>query len=621
MVLICGYFLEAESGFPPTIRSKSMSGKGFRLLGVAPPALRLGLHHVAHLRAVAEGIAVVEAAKRYLGVDRAAEALAEHRSAVDRVAAVARRRGDSRWRLLGIELREPQEAAEPLPTLGEWAEGEGLEDLAEAELLELYAERFPPADAGTGRRQARNARLRAKRLALLRELEAVAAERPAPQDLLDGWLPVALAEQLRRGGALTLGDVQRRIARGGRWWRGLPAWGPVKAARLARHVELLLGPPPALSWPVALSGLQAGALTGQQGANRARAGAAGIDADDDRAAIRAWIAARAGSALTARQYEREAERFLLWCVLERGRALADATAEDCRGYMDFIAEVPERWISRRKVERFAAGWAPFKGPLSLASQGVAIAALHSLFSWLVQARYLAANPWVLVNRKLGDDAAHGGEDATSRAFTPGAWKALHAQLQAAAPSASVARLRWLLVFVECTGLRAAELLGARRSHLQRSGQGWVLRVHGKGRKNRTVPVPAVGMEATRTYFAARGLDLETAPPEAPLLGSLADAMAPVGYSTLHETFTRFVRRAVKASDLPPEEKQRAAQASTHWLRHTHATRAAERNVPPDVLQENLGQSDPRTTARYYRAQMQRRQKEMEQAFAQPSSKE
>jgi len=30
-------------------------------------------------------------------------------------------------------------------------------------------------------------------------------------------------------------------------------------------------------------------------------------------------------------------------------------------------------------------------------------ALHSLFGWLVQARYLASNPWVLVNRKLGDD--------------------------------------------------------------------------------------------------------------------------------------------------------------------------------------------------------------------------
>jgi integrase len=38
-------------------------------------------------------------------------------------------------------------------------------------------------------------------------------------------------------------------------------------------------------------------------------------------------------------------------------------------------------------------------------------------------------------------------------------------------------------------------------------------------------------------------------------------------------------------------------------------------VPLDVLQENLGQSDPRTTARYYRAQMKRREAEMERAFS------
>ena len=144
----------------------------------------------------------------------------------------------------------------------------------------------------------------------------------------------------------------------------------------------------------------------------------------------------------------------------------------------------------------------------------------------------------------------------------------------------------------------------------------MLRVHGKGRRNRTVPLPATGVEATKVYFASRGLALEGAAAETPLLASLADPKAPLGYSALHESFTRFVKRAVRAAgDLAPEERSRAEKASAHWLRHTHATRAAERQVPPDVLQENLGQSDPRTTARYYRAQMHRRQKEMERAFA------
>ena len=108
-------------------------------------------------------------------------------------------------------------------------------------------------------------------------------------------------------------------------------------------------------------------------------GGGGIDANDDRSAIRAWIAARAGSPNTAKQYEREAERFLLWCVIERQRALSDVTAEDCRAYMDFLAAIPDSWISRRRVARLAPGWAPFRGQLTVLSRQLAIDIVHALF--------------------------------------------------------------------------------------------------------------------------------------------------------------------------------------------------------------------------------------------------
>ena len=54
--------------------------------------------------------------------------------------------------------------------------------------------------------------------------------------------------------------------------------------------------------------------------------------------------------------------------------------------------------------------------MSLTSQGVATAALNTLFARLGQARYAIANPWVLVNRKLGDDPNQMGDDTSSRAF-------------------------------------------------------------------------------------------------------------------------------------------------------------------------------------------------------------
>jgi Phage integrase protein len=263
---------------------------------------RLGAHHFAYLRAAAEGVDLASAARRYLAIEHGAQAVTAHRQVLDRVAALARRRGDSRWRLLGLTIVDPSNA-------GAWAESEGLDGWSEAELQAMYVERFGQSAVGKRRRQARNARLREKRLALLRELEAVAAERAAPTDLIAGWLAPELAGQLRRAGQLTLADLQQRIARGGRWLLGLRAFGPVKAKRLADQVELLLGAPVPVVWAAPIAAGIDELLSGRQGANRDESAAVGIDALDDHAAVRAWIAARAGSPATAKQYEREAERF------------------------------------------------------------------------------------------------------------------------------------------------------------------------------------------------------------------------------------------------------------------------------------------------------------------------
>lgn len=575
----------------------------------SPPALRLSLSQCAYLRAIAQGLTVVDASRRFLSIEHAAAAAGAHRRVVEHVAAIARRRGDPRWRLLGLVI-EPR-AIDSTPSLAQWAESEGLGAWSEAELQVLYAERFGPSDPRQHRRQLRDARLVEKRLALLRELEAVAAEPATQSDSVAGWLAPGIAASLATVDVTTLGDLQRQLALGGRWWRALPGWGPVKAGRVAEQLATLLGPPRARAWPAPISAAEPGTLSGRNGANRAGEPPR-IDAQHDRAAIAAWITARAGSSATALVYEREAERFLLWCVLERGRALSDATADDCRAYMDFVQDVPDRWISKRRVARLAPEWAPFRGPLSIASQGVMLAALHSLFAWLVQARYLQSNPWVLVNRHLGDDPNTNPEDVTSRAFTPAAWAALRAEIVSKAPDASSVRLDWLCTFAEATGLRASELLSRTRKHVVRRGEGWWVQVHGKGRKNRLVPVPSAAMKATRSYFMSRGLRFDDAPEGAPLLASLTDPSAPISYSALAETFGRFVRRAAKR--LPAAERAHAENASAHWLRHTHATRAAEREVPLDVLQANLGQNDPRTTARYYQAQLERRQAEMERVY-------
>ena len=569
---------------------------------------------------MAEGLDAKESARRYLGITHGAEAPAAHRSVVELARAIARRQGVRSWRLIGLHLEDAPATGSTAPPLDEWAQAEGLEGWSQAELQEMHAERFGAAAAtGDSRRAARNRRLRERRLDLLKQLEATVGEQAAPAHLVDGWFDPALAERMKAAGYLTLGDLQRAVARGGRWWSGLPAIGTAKAARLAQHLAELLGTPSSTSGFHLIPLANRQSLAGTSGANRPAAIAGvGTDAQDDQAAVQAWLQARATSPATRRTYAREAERFLLFCVMERSKAMSAATADDCQAYIDFLAKIPERWISRRKVARMATGWAPFRGQLSLKSRKAALDALNSLFGWLVQARYLVANPWVLVSRNLGDDPL-ADVDPTSRAFTPTAWAALKKHLQARAPGPSTARLRWICDFTEAVGLRSDELLRARRGHLVERGRGWVIKVHGKGNKNRVVPVPRRAIEATRIYFRARGLQFDAAEPDVPLVASTLDGKSPITYASLYETFKRFVRNALRASSLPVDERLHALRASTHWLRHTYATRSAENDVPTDIIQENLGQADPRTAAKYSRAQLERRQAAMERVFGSAAS--
>lgn len=557
------------------------------------PMPRLGRHHFAYLRAVAEGLAPQACALRYLGIEHGHQARTAHRRVVDHVRSLSRRRGDRAWRLIGLAIRLVEDA--PRPTLEDFADERQLEGWAQAELQQLYAEAFP-VDPKAERRR----RLRTRQLALLRELEHVAAQTPDPTDRIDGWFEPALAERLMAAGLLLLGDLRQRIQGGGRWWRGVVAVGVTKAARIAQHLDTLLPGHLALAGPAVPEIVATPRLPLRAHADNAA----------DWEALQVWVNARAGSDATARSYRREGARLLLWLAQERqGRRLADMAAEDCLAYMAFLEHLPPHWQTRQ---------APFRGPLSLASRRQAVVILSGWFAWLGAAGLgRGHNPWMLVNRRTGDDAQ--ADLLDSRAFTPEAWAVLLDHLQRQPPSPSQARMLFILKFVEATGLRASELVDVRLRSLRPHRGRWVLQVHGKGARNRLVAVPGQAEQALHAYLAARGwARWEDAPADAPLLASTTDPRAPICYATLYQTMKRWVRHAIEASALSEAERAVALRASPHWLRHTCGTRALERKAPLEVVQRQLGHADPRTTMRYARTQLERLQNEMESVFgAQP----
>ena len=567
----------------------------------------IGLHHFAHLRAVVEGLDVAECAARYLGTEHGHEARSAHQQTVDAVRAIARRHSEP-WRLVGLSIKT---TGTEQPTLEAFAEGR-LEGFSDAEVLELYKEAFP-AD----RKATRSHRLRERQLALLQRLESVAAVQPQPGDLVGGWFDDRTADKLTAAGIISLGELNARIAAGGRWYRTLPAVGKAKAQRIAQHLATLLPAAQRAERPVfALVALPSpvlplAAASGSEGIGAVRL----LEVSTDAEAVRAWIAARAGSAATAKAYQREATRLLLWLQHERQRRLAQMDIEDCTAYMAFLQHVPERWISRERARPGQPGWAPFRGPLSHASHRQAVVIVNALFTWLQSAQYLPGNPWQLVNKKTGDDRDLKMLD--TKALSQAAMVEVLRFIDDQPMSASSARMRFILRFVEAVGLRSAELLGAKLQDLRLEPEGWVIQVHGKGARDRIAAIPGQALDALQTYLAHRGLrSLQNAPPEAPLLASTADAMTAIGYQALYEHVRGWIRNAVAASELPMHERAKLAGATTHWLRHTFGTRAIARNVPLDVIQAQMGHASIQTTTAIYgRAPIKRRVDELGKAFS------
>ena len=564
----------------------------------------IGLHHFAHLRAVAEGLDVAQCAARYLGTEHGHEARSAHQQTIDAVRAIARRHNEP-WRLVGLSIKT---TGTEQPTLEAFAEGR-LEGFSDAEVLELYREAFP-AD----RKVARSHRLRERQLALLHRLEGVAAVEPQPGDLVGGWFDDRTADKLIAAGIISLGELQARIAAGGRWYRTLPAVGKAKAQRIAQHLATLL--PAAQRGVKPLFALTAPALALASASRSDSTGSVRLlEVSTDAEAVQAWIAARAGSTATAKAYQREATRLLLWLQHERQRRLAQMDVADCTAYMAFLQNVPDRWISRERARPGQPGWAPFRGPLSHASHRQAVVIVNALFTWLQSAQYLPGNPWQLVNKKTGDDRDQKMLD--TKALSQAAMAEVLRFIDDQPMSASSVRMRFILRFVEAVGLRSAELLGAKLQDLRLEPEGWVIQVHGKGARNRIAAIPGQALDALQTYLAHRGLgSLQNASSEAPLLASTADAMTAIGYQALYEHVRGWIRRAVAASELPMHERAKLAGATTHWLRHTFGTRAIARNVPLDVIQAQMGHASIQTTTAIYgRAPIKRRVDELGKAFS------
>lgn len=606
---------------------------------------RLSRAHLAYVRCWAEGLDLVAAWSRYLYVDGAGDARrarGELKRLLDELRALARAHGRADIAVLlrrdpeaMIEIRDPK-----VPTLEEFGARQPEDFYTEAELLELYRQQYGAADARSAARRRR--RLRERLVLAVQWLERVGTREPAAADPVAAWLDERVAQRLASAGIGTLGDLMLRIvSKGYRWHRGVPKIGPEGAARLVRWLrehETALGalPSPAL---LPLSRIDTAALTppprigivplerfvapsardGSHGSNRAPLERCKVAAANDYEAIAAWLRLRVVGTHTWRAYRKEAERFLLWAVLERGKALSSLDGDDCVAYRDFLAAPGAQWCGPRNAQRWSEEWRPFEGTLSVRSQAVAITIVRSLAEWLVRRHYLDSNPW---------DDVPARPDAPSmprlRALSQKQWELVRGWLAdelVSAPSPALHRLQFLLEFGYMTGMRLAELAAARigwlrHEQLDDGEWAWSILVLGKRSKWREVPLPEPAVDALRAYLVRRGLDGDPLAndPQAPLISMLAQE-APLSAARIYEILSDgFERCAVQVYARDRRAAERIREASTHWLRHTYGSHAAARGVPQDVLQANLGHESLATTSIYMKSEIGRRHRAVRDAF-------
>lgn len=207
------------------------------------------------------------------------------------------------------------------------------------------------------------------------------------------------------------------------------------------------------------------------------------------------------------------------------------------------------------------------------SIGRKLAAIRSLFTWLVRSGRVAANPAELIatpKREQHLPFHLNIDQAVALVESPPPPQ----QDQQAA-----ARDRAVLELLYSSGLRVSELTGLSVGDLDRSSG--MVRVLGKGAKERIVPVGGKALESITAYLTLRGWPDQTAP------------------LFLNSRGQRINRRSVARIVARQGGQIEAFRAiSPHTLRHTFATHLLEQGADLRSIQELLGHSSLSTTQKY-----------------------
>ncbi len=344
--------------------------------------------------------------------------------------------------------------------------------------------------------------------------------------------------------------------------------------------------------------------------------AALIQAKSDLDAVACWLKSCGQSVHTFNSYRREAERFLLWMQYgmlgSTPKQLAYIQLEDIYAYQAFCQQPPQDWCSTRRYPRTHPQWRPFSYALSLNSIKLSQTILSGLFSWLLHAQYIQANPFKLTKKNARS------QNQQERYIPEAMWRVvvdvIRQGLAQAPDDKLMIRHDWLMCLFYLTGIRISEALHNKMSNITQEQHGgqtlYWLNVVGKGDKLRKIPFHPECLAAMQRYRESLGLPASVIYQENISLvtkysvGKGAQAPTRAGLHGWIKEMFKFVHDKIAAGADLPEQVDPAyaldilSKASAHWIRHTTWTHMANQSIDIRFIRDNAGHSSIATTNGY-----------------------
>jgi integrase/recombinase XerC len=245
---------------------------------------------------------------------------------------------------------------------------------------------------------------------------------------------------------------------------------------------------------------------------------------------------------------------------------------DLEQFSSFLGEKDLSAVDHQTLRRFIAHL--MQDGAKKSSIARKLSAIRAFFRYLNREGKLTRNPARLVatpRREKRLPAVLSADDALRLMEAPNAMKPAEHDV--------MLRDRAVLEVLYSTGIRASELIGMDREDIDHQDR--LVRIRGKGRRERIVPIGSKALAAIEAYL---GNLSGSADSEAVFLG-------PSGKRLTARTVQRILESHRKQLGLQQK-------ASPHTLRHSFATHLLESGADLRAIQELLGHASLSTTQRY-----------------------